>query len=96
MSKKITKTLKQIESKLKPAMIRARKDLSLYIGKDAIIPYGEYKGRLGMITGTSFDLDNNIIACIQPYRLAGGPREDLLWNHVDARTYWPITDKDLK
>lgn len=93
-------TLKKLEIEYKKVIakhITKHYDaLRKYVGKEAIIPQGKFKGRLGVIKGLFFDDDGNILAMIRPYRLAGGPREDLLWDHLDARTYWPISDKDLK
>lgn len=62
-------------------------------GLTAKIPYGEYKGRWGKITYVSLDDDGNVIAVIQPYKIKGQfKHRDLLWDRLDARTYWKLAD----
>lgn len=87
--------LSEIEKHYKKELREYKKLLEVYNGRDAIVPEGKYKGRLGVISNIFFDYDGSIFAMVRPYRLAHGPREDLLWEHPDARTYWKISDKDI-
>lgn len=64
-------------------------------GKDAIIPFGKFKGRLGKIDHISLNSDGTISALIIPYHKKYGKPVLLTQSQDDVRTYWPIGDKDI-
>lgn len=57
---------------------------------------GRFKRRLARITGAFIDSEGRPYALAQPYRLDGrrgiGSNPDLLWDSLDARTYWELDD----
>ena len=66
------------------------------IGRDATVSRGKFKGRLGRCTMVSFSWPEGLTVMIQPYRMNSQGEvqreEELLWNHQDARSLWPLED----
>lgn len=73
-----------------------------WVGTDVVIPTGKYIGRKGQVTKVFFIDPHGICFQIQPYRMERAGNQtithaDLLWDHVDARKYWPVSRfEDLK
>lgn len=82
---------KEIEKRLKSEIRFAKNEIKKYEGKDAVIPYGKYKGRLGKIDLVNIDTDGNVRAVIRPYYL-NDKSKLISWNETDARTYWKLDD----
>lgn len=88
-------SITEIEKSFKEQRDKHQSQLDKFVGRDVIIPAGQYKGRRGMISAIKFNDNGTVVAMIPPYRNAGGPPEQLLWARKDARVYWPISDEDL-
>lgn len=61
-----------------------------FIGLDAVIPKGEYRGRWGKITQVVIDANGDVCGIIMPYRMVGDTNDLILDNRPDARTYWRL------
>jgi hypothetical protein len=66
-----------------------------YEGREAIIPAGKFRGRKGRIEAIHVGGGGAVVAMIRPFRLSRGPKEDLLFAHSDARTFWAIREAML-
>jgi hypothetical protein len=82
----------QIEKRAREFFASMEKECEKYDGMEVTIQHGQYKGRKGIVKNSQLNNGCELIAMIQPIRLAGGPPEDLLWDRADARTFWPLCD----
>lgn len=64
-----------------------------FIGRDALIKEGKFKGRRGRCTSILNDR-STLLFLVQPYRLSG-EGDVLLWDDPAARTFLPITYFDF-
>jgi hypothetical protein len=82
--------LKIIEARYNHNMKPLAKLCEHFLGLDAIIPKGEYKGRWGRITEIVIDQNGNCLGIIIPYRVVGDTNDFISDVRPDARTYWDL------
>lgn len=70
-----------------------------WLHKDVIIPVGKYEGRKGQVTNIIFFTGMygiELCMVIQPYKqirrgtIVTEYTQELLWDHADARSLWPV------
>ena len=70
----------------------------LLVGRDCVLTGcgGRYRGRRAKIAAVMIDYDGRVRVLAHPYKVVHGVRgEELLWDHRDARSYWPVDKVDL-
>jgi len=85
----------KIESEYKKLVAPLEEECKQFEGLHVVIPYGEYKGRLGKVGRVQL-LEGKVLALIQPFRLRGDCTGDngTLTDTCDARTLWRLFDVD--
>lgn len=80
--------------KIKPVLKDLNDRSKQFMGLNVIIPFGKYKGRVGKITYVGISEEGKVEGIIQPFmkNTKGEITKVLLWDHVDARTYWPLSE----
>lgn len=67
-----------------------------WFDKEVTVPKGKFSGRKGRVCGVIYDTTGRGICMqIRPYRMERRGQQTittnvLLWDHVDARKYWPM------
>lgn len=74
------------------------KKLEKFNGKDFIIPFGRFAGRLGEIGGIQMDRrimarDYHVVALVKPYNLRKVRSGETLNDPTDARTFWSLVSR---